>query len=386
MIKIAENDIFPERFIHKILGKPHQPTCVFIGGIHGNEPSGIVAIQHVFDTIEQEGIEVKGSIIGLRGNLQAIALGKRFLTHDLNRVWTQKKLDELSKDSKVAEAKEMAEIKQYLDSTIANATASLYFVDLHTTSSHSPPFVILDDTIRNRTLANAMPIPKVLGFLEQLQGTILGYYGDKGPVTLVIEAGQHVEHSSEQRHIAAIWVVLVETGIISKKQAPFKESVELLKQASQPFPEVVETIKRYGLAINDAFEMQPGFENFCTVQEGQLLAHHNNIPVLADSKSMLFMPLYQKQGEDGFFVVSPIPKFWIVLSKLFRKLKTYKYLHYLPGIKKNPKNQFSFIVNQKIAGYKTMEVLHLLGFRKEIERGHITYISRRPYDFKGPWD
>ena len=37
-----------ERIIGHISGKETGPTLVFFGGIHGNEPSGVEALDHVF--------------------------------------------------------------------------------------------------------------------------------------------------------------------------------------------------------------------------------------------------------------------------------------------------------------------------------------------------
>ncbi len=374
------------RWIGKFEHSPSLPTLILLSGIHGNELSGVKAIEFVFKTIHDQSIPLNGNLYGIRGNLKAIEQEKRFIDIDLNRAWTDKKIEELTSVSKISESEEVIAIKKILDDMIDQAKAPLYFVDLHTTSSASPPFVILDDTIRNRKFASILPATKVLGILEKLKGTILGYYGDKGPVTLVFEAGQHLEKSSFDRHVAAIWLLMVQSGVIEASSIDVKKHIQVLESSSQASPSVVQTTYRHILEIHDVFEMKPGYENFSKVKKGEVIAYQNSQPVIVKDNANIFMPLYQKQGEDGYFIVKPISSFWVNLSKTLRKLKVERLFSILPGIQKNPNQKDSFIINRKVASFKTIALIHLFGFRREKERGKFTYVSKRPYDFKGPWD
>ena len=63
------------------------PLTILIGGIHGNESAGIKAIQQIFQTLRSKRIEINGTLVGLAGNLQAIAKNQRYLDYDLNRCW-----------------------------------------------------------------------------------------------------------------------------------------------------------------------------------------------------------------------------------------------------------------------------------------------------------
>jgi succinylglutamate desuccinylase len=76
-----------ERIIGKLTGDPDGPVLVFIGGIHGNEPSGVIALQRVMTDLESRNVPVKGTILGIAGNLVALKESKRFISRDLNRVW-----------------------------------------------------------------------------------------------------------------------------------------------------------------------------------------------------------------------------------------------------------------------------------------------------------
>ena len=323
----------------------------------------------------------------MRGNLQAIQKNERFIDRDLNRAWTEQNLLEILENGKnTAEAKEVRELKSVLDLLIERANAPVLMMDFHTTSSYSSPFVILDDTLRNRKTAEKLPVTKVLGLLERLEGTILGYYGDKGPVTLVFEAGQHVEQVSVDRHVSAMWLSLIDFGIINEEDIDFSFHRDVLKRAAKEAPKLVETTLRYALNEGDSFTMQKGFSNFTAVKKGDLLASHNGHKVYAPRNAMVFMPLYQEKGTDGYFLVNGISTAWLWFSKVLRKNKWSRLITVLPGITQHQSKEDTYIVNTEIASFRALDFLHLLGFRQERRHKHLLYVSRLPYDLKGPWD
>ena len=84
-----------ERYIGKVVGKLKGPTLIFFGGIHGNEPSGVTALEHIFEKLNTETRQIRGTIFGIRGNVPALVQGKRFLDHDLNRLWTAEGIPEI---------------------------------------------------------------------------------------------------------------------------------------------------------------------------------------------------------------------------------------------------------------------------------------------------
>lgn len=383
-----ENTSFKlQRKIDEILISDQLPTVIFLAGIHGNELSGIEALNSVFSTIRKKKLLLTGNLIALRGNLQAISLKERFIDVDLNRAWTNKnlnRLDELQK--RLAEAKEIQHLKAEIDHIIEHAKAPVLMVDLHTTSSDSSPFAIFDDTLRNRKIANALPVTKVLGLTEKLKGTILGYYGDKGPVTVVFEAGQHHEISSVERHISAIWLILVAFGLVNKESINYSFHHERLSESCKNAPQIVETILRYPLEKGDVFRMEEGFSNFTRVDKGALLATHNNRKVFSNESCFVFMPLYQNKGNDGYFLVKKISKVWLKISNFLRKIKADRIITIFPGIRKYKQKENTYLVNTGIASFRARDFLHLLGFRQEKQVGRNILFSRRPFDLKGPWD
>ena len=169
------------------IGKPDGPTLICLGGIHGNEPAGFLALRRFLQKIAaQDGFG--GRVIGLSGNRRALARNRRFVDQDLNRIWIP---EQMAEESSAAEHDELLEIAQEIRAVLETCTGRTYFLDLHTTSGPGPAFAFLEDTLPNHKFAFEFPVPIVLGAEEELPGTLVQYLCDLGLTTLGFEAGQH---------------------------------------------------------------------------------------------------------------------------------------------------------------------------------------------------
>src|SRR6185503_1806567 len=90
---------------------------------------------------------------------------------------------------------------------------------------------------------------------------------------------------------------------------------------------LVEIVQRHAVSERDRFEMDPGFNNFDPVRRGQVVASDNNGRVLAEESGLLLMPLYQKLGDDGYFIGRPVASFWLWLSGVLRNLGVQNLIH-----------------------------------------------------------
>ena len=89
------------------------------------------------------------------------------------------------------------------------------------------------------------------------------------------------------------------------------------------------------------------------------------------------MPLYQDQGNDGYFKIKKIPKVFLWLSSLLRKCKLDRILPFLPGVHWHSKRKDELIVNKRIAFLFTRQFLHLLGYRsKTLDQTHLIVKNR----------
>lgn len=378
------------REIARIEGDPDGPNIVFIGGMHGNEPTGVLALHRVMSLLRPLQPLLKGNVYALSGNLNALERGERYIVNDLNRVWhadmvERAKNRDYEPSEIINEVEEQIELWSYIDDLMVKKKGKFFFIDLHTTSVKSVPFITMSDTIMNRSFSKRIPVPVVIGIEAYLQEPLLSYVNDLGCISMAFEAGQHHDPESVRNHEAMIWLSLVTSKVIKEIEVPkFKKHYHHLMHSAEGNDKVFEINFRQHIEINQTFEMLPGFKNFQPVKAKQLLAKLNGEPVLSPEKGLIFMPLYQKQGDDGFFIIKKIGKFWLGFSYIFRMLGLYRVLRFLPGVKPFMKTDHTMVVNTKIARWYSKEILNLMGYRRKKKKGDITLYIRRKYDFQGP--
>lgn len=381
-----------QHLIASIRGFEPGPTLVVIGSIHGNEPAGALAARGIVADLQRKRPLLRGEVVLLSGNTRALARSVRYIDKDLNRHWTPETISAvksaIKSESHFASAKsedlELRELLEQFEQASDRAQGELYLLDLHTTSAHGVPFATVGDTLRNRKFALNFPTTIVLGLEEQIEGTMLEYVNNLGAVTMGFEAGQHDAQTSIDHHEAVIWIALVAAGLLRTEAAPeFERSRAILERASGG-ARIVEVRHRHAIAPNDEFVMEPGFENFQPVQRGQILAQDRRGLITVSETGMVLLPLYQKLGDDGFFLGRKVKLFWLKLSAVLRHCRISNYVHLLPGVRRQSGDDNSFIVNTRIARILPLQVFHLLGFRKRRWSGDVLTVSRRRYDLTGP--
>lgn len=306
-ITALEQDISVDRIIGHVNNEP-GPIAVFTAGLHGNEPAGICALNTVFYKIERLNLPIRGELIGIAGNLAALSKGVRFIDMDLNRMWTPDKVGASMKEKgkgSISEMKEVYEINRLLDSIFERAKPErAFFYDLHTTSSITQPYSILENLPMNREIADHIPAYNVIGSEKALVGTFPSYINDRGHAGITFESGQHDSMSAIENHEAAIWVAMVASGLIHKDQVPrFRTYRETLFKSITEGRRNLRVVYRYGIGPDEHFVMEPGYVNFQKVEEGEHLARNNKGPIRSPMDGRIYMPLYQSQGNDGFFIV-----------------------------------------------------------------------------------
>jgi succinylglutamate desuccinylase len=234
------------------------------------------------------------------------------------------------------------------------------------------------DALRNRELALALPVPLVLGLEEMVEGTLHDYMGERGVVTVAFESGQHEEPRAVDRAEAAVWITMASTGVARAEDLPdYQGAVERLRRDSLHMPRAVEMRYRQHVTSEDGFQMRPGYRNFEPVGKGEVVATDRRGPVRTREAGRILMPLYQAKGNDGFFLVREFRPFWLRLSAQLRTLGVDRYVHWLPGVRRHPDEPDSLVVDRRVARWYALQVLHLLGFRREVEVGRTLVVQRR---------
>lgn len=378
-----------EHLVGEFVGDERGVSLIVIGSIHGNEPSGLLAMRRIVSKLEKLKDKLNGRVFLIAGNTRALQKNVRFIDYDLNRHWTLENVARNQPHSKISTNKnediEQAEILEILERIFSTAKDEVYAMDLHSTSAESVPFAMIGDTLRNREFARKFPATFLLGIEEQLDGTILEYINNLGAITLGFEAGQHATKAAVDNQEALIWLALVNSGILSKEDFDFEHYEEILKNAMNGHKRIIEIRYRHAITEADKFKMELGFENFQPVKKGEILAKDRNGIVKAKETSLILMPLYQALGDDGFFLGRAISPFWLWLSRILRSLKIGNLMRFLPGVHQDQMDEDKFIVNTRIAKIFPLQIFHLLGFRKLRWREDKLLVSRRKFDTESPF-
>ena len=376
MSELTKKAIIEKRIIYHVKGKHQGPTLVFFAGIHGNEQAGVKALKSILPKIDKQ--NTYGEIYGIYGNINAIEQNKRYIESDLNRIWTTKHLDELKdKMYHINEEKEQKDIYKLISNILSTNEQPLYFIDFHTTSSKTLPFITINDALINRKFSKRFPVPIVLGIEEYLEGPLLSYLNKKGYVSLGFEAGQHNDKEAIHNCESFIYLSCYISGLLMHNPKVFNEHYQRLELASKNKANIYEVIYKYQITKGEGFKMKTGFQSFQPIKKGTLLATSDSIPIYSPYSNELFMPLYQERGNDGFFIIKRTPHFFLRLSSLLRKLKADNLLTYLPGIKWHNKTEGVLRANLKIAKFFAKSVFHLLGYRnKQYDKTHLLLYNR----------
>ena len=293
-----------ERVIGQHQSKEPGPFLLVLAGIHGNEPSGVIALDNVLKSLRDQKQTFCGTLLGIAGNLAALQADVRYLDVDLNRLWTPDRIAGFrqGKAPENAEEAELAEVVQAIHQA-SDGLQRKFFLDCHTTSSESVPFISLRATIDNVHLASQFPVHAILGAGTHLSGISDAYLVQQGFTGFTFEAGQHDELASIEAQEAMIWLMLERSGCIDV--APRSAKSRLAKtQIDGCHHFEIDHIHR--TAPDGGFRMAPGFFNFKRIRPGELLAWEHNEPIYSQWDGYIFMPLYQPLGDEGFSIIHPL--------------------------------------------------------------------------------
>ncbi len=376
--------LISQRVLGTYDGPNAGPTYVVMGGIHGNEPAGALAARAVLDELARSSLPLRGRFIGLVGNRAALSQGRRYVETDLNRGWRPEDIERLMAADPATDGPEDAERRDLIsmfNELESQSDEPLAFFDLHTTSAPSAPFACASDTLRNRRVIFSLGVPVILGLEESLDGSVMGFLSDRGHVACAVEGGQHDAPLTRVLLEVAIWRWLVASGAIDAKDIPDFEARSIKLQATAiALPPVVEVRYRHGIKPGDEFVMNEGWESFDRVEEGERLARDKRGEIRSPFTGLMLMPLYQSQGDDGFFIISHVPRWRIVLSRWMRKMRVERWLAFLPGIHRHDERDDVLVVDAKRAGPRLELLLFAFGYRRrEPGDGVVVFSRRRPW-------
>lgn len=375
-----------EHLIGRFEGDANGPTLIAFGSLHGNEAAGALALERVAARLENFDLALRGRIYLLAGNTRALQRKVRFIDSDLNRHWTAANMEKNSGERRgeLSEDTEQAELLAIIREVLATARGEVYALDLHSTSAEGAPFATVGDTLRNRAFAREFPITILLGIEEQLEGTLLEHLNNLGVVTLGFEGGQHFSERTVETHEALTWAALYNSGIVGREVGNGLEKWNGVLRDAAGKSRIVEVRYRHAITPKDKFRMHAGYNNFDPVGRGEVLADDATGSVRSPESGLILMPLYQKLGEDGFFVGREVAPFWLWLSGILRRLKIQRLMPLLPGVRRTH-DPDTLEINTRVARFFPLQVFHLLGFRRLRWSADRLLVSRRKFDTTSPF-
>jgi Succinylglutamate desuccinylase / Aspartoacylase family len=288
----------------------------------------VLALRSLFQRLALDRGALRGAVWGFSGNRRALSAGRRFISRDLNRLWSSERLSRLAPQSSIdsstdSEENEQVELDRELQGVLERAPRGrTYFLDLHTTSAPGPAYMFLGDTLSNLSFARSIPLPIVLGLDDQLPGTLLGYLSTAGVTTVGVEAGQNEDPVSIARAEAAVWLAMEACGVLARgRRSEVAVGRRLLAAQSRSLPRIVRVTYRHVISPADGFRMDPGFQSFQPIEKDRPIARDRKGPILTPFAGVVLMPLYQAQGTDGFFLASILLPIRLYLAALAFKIK-----------------------------------------------------------------
>ena len=247
------------------------PTLWLTGAIHGDEVTGTAIIQSIFHRLKREGLQCGKlyafPILNPTG-FETISRREAMTDQDLNRLFGENGQNSTA-----------GRISGAILSTVL-ATNPNYVIDLHTDSTHSVAYTLVDvpKTLKNReTLDKSIGLAQTLGFpwaldTEQSAGypvenSFSGRMLSEGIPAVTVEIGWPYIIVDERRKqgVTAVWGVLQALGMVDGEKAFAQE----IPSRVLTFAERI-TTKKTGIV---SYNVKPGQE----VTTGQLLGEVRNV-------------------------------------------------------------------------------------------------------------
>lgn len=369
-----------EREIGRVVGDRAGATLIAVAGIHGNEQAGIEGALRVLARLGRPSVFTRGELVVFAGNVGAIRENRRYRRRDLNRVWTDVNVDALAGRPTASldeEEREQRDLLAAIETAIARARGPVYLVDLHTTSAHGTPFVLFGDTLAQRDFASELPLPIIMGLEEQLDGVLSAFFTRRGVTTFAVEGGQHKDPGSIDNLEAVLLVAAEAAGIVSRGAlAEVETARSLLEGRRGDLPRVMEVLSRHSITPEDEFTMAPGFRNLDFAKNAQLLARDRRGEIRAPQDGLVILPLYQGQGEDGFFWGREVSPARLRASATLRRMGLERLLPLLPGVEMADGDLDRLRLSASFDRIYPRDLFHMFGFRRIRSRGNELTVER----------
>jgi succinylglutamate desuccinylase len=280
--------------IWQVSGSRPGPHLVILGGIHGDEKTGIEVVKELH-AMFQEGKErlSEGSLTLILGNEEAIRINKRGTSpeYNLNRMFTDHHLSGPVLDFyESRRAHELASLLQSADISI----------DIHSTSVPSRPFFPCAFTPRHEKIYRWFDADLVLTDPDFILGgkrsTTDEYVDSCGGTGICFETGFAGDTSRLPAVMESILNILADQHMISSSRS---------RTPPEPAYKVYQLTKKI-LLTNEGFHYARTFpEPFQEVKKGEIIGYHGKRAERAEQEGVIAFPKAPEQwhvNHDIFFL------------------------------------------------------------------------------------
>lgn len=231
------------------------PEVAIVGGIHGDEPCGLRAVE----ALVAESPPVERPVKLVVANEEALALGRRYVDEDLNRAFPG------APDGDTHESR----LAHDLLGEIRECTV----VSLHSTQSYAAPFALVDEVdALTRTICPRLSIEAVVEAARFSTGRLIDY-----PGVLELECGLQGSERAAENAVSLAREFLVATGVLpgDEGQMVTREVpvYRLSRQVQKPLG------SEYSVFVSN-FERVDAGEVYAATDEDELVAEEPFYPVL----------------------------------------------------------------------------------------------------------
>ncbi len=284
--------------IWEVSGTRPGPRLVILGGVHGDEKTGIEVIKKLH-ALFKEGKErlSKGTLVLILGNEEAIRMNKRGTSpdHNLNRMFTELHL--------------LGPVLDFYESFRAHELAPLLqsadiSIDIHSTSVPSRPFLPCAFTPRHENVYRWFDADLVLTDPDYILGgersTTDEYVDSCGGTGICFETGFAGDTGRMTAVLESILCILADHGMISRSST---------REPPEPAYKVYRLIKKI-LLTEEGFHYAKTFPKpFQEVKQGEIIGYHGKRPEIAQEEGVIAFPKAAEQwhtGHDLFFLARRI--------------------------------------------------------------------------------
>ena len=280
--------------IWQVSGSRPGPRLVVLGGVHGDEKTGIEVVKelHAMFQLEKERLS-EGTLTLVLGNEEAIGINKRGTSpaHNLNRMFTDHHLSGPVLDFyESRRAHELASILQSVDISI----------DIHSTSVPGRPFLPCAFTARHEKIYRWFDADLVLTDPDFILGgeraTTDEYVDSCGGTGICFETGFAGDTSRLPVVLESILNILADQHMISPPRS---------RTPPEPAYKVYQLTRKI-LLTDEGFHYAGTFpEPFQKVKKGEIIGYHGKRAERAGQEGVIAFPKAPEQwhvGHDLFFL------------------------------------------------------------------------------------